>query len=268
MLAREKTSPDFVEALARGLDVIKAFGTQRRAMSLTELAAETKLARATARRFLLTLEQLGYVTSTPAGFVLTPRVLELGVAYTLSGQLWDAAKLHLEELVATTRQAASLAKLDGSDIIYAARVEVPKVVGVNINVGTRYPARSTSLGKVLLASLSPEDLARALAAPSLATVPAFQQRPSDELTEELREIRSRGWAATNSEMTAGVRSIAAPIRGGEGDVIAALNLSVIATEITHEELMRDHLPLLLLAAGKIGREFALLHETPRAVVAT
>jgi IclR family pca regulon transcriptional regulator len=85
--------------------------------------------------------------------------------------------------------------------------------------------------------------------------------------EELREIRSRGWAATSSEMTAGVRSIAAPVRGGAGEVIAATHLSVIATEVTHEQLMQEHLPLLLLAAGKIGREFALLHETPQALVA-
>ncbi len=265
-MAREKTSPDFVEALARGLDVIKAFGAQRRAMSLTELATATNLARATVRRFLLTLEQLGYVASTPSGFILTHRVLELGVAYTLSARLWEAAKLHLEELVEATRQAASLARLEGSDIIYVARVEVPKVVGVNIDVGTRYPARSTALGKVLLASLSPDELARALASPSLSTVPAAHPRPSDEVVEELREIRSRGWAATDGEMTAGVRSIAAPVRGGQGEVIAAINLSVIATEVTQEHLMHSHLPLLLLAAGKIGSDFALLHEAPQVMV--
>ncbi|GHF35261.1 IclR family pca regulon transcriptional regulator [Amycolatopsis bartoniae] len=264
-MSREKTNPDFVESLARGLDVIKAFGYHRRAMSLTELAGEANLARATARRFLLTLEQLGYVKSTAAGFVLTPRVLELGVAYSLSARVWEAARLHLEELVAATQQASSIAQLDGADIIYVARVEVPKVVGVNIDVGTRYPARSTALGKVLLAFLSPDALERTYAVPSLSTVPAFRERPVEELADELREIRSRGWIATNSEMTSGVRSIAAPIREGNGEVFAAINLSVIATEVSHEQLITEYLPWLLIAAGEIGRDLALLREAPQAI---
>lgn len=264
-MSREKTNPDFVESLARGLDVIKAFGCHRRAISLTDLANETNLARATARRFLLTLEQLGYVRSTPAGFVLTPRVLELGVAYSLSGRLWEAARLHLEDLVNATQQASSIAQLDGSDIIYVARVEVPKVVGVNIDVGTRYPARNTALGKVLLASLTPAELEEALSTPSMSTVQSFRERPPAELEGELREIRSRGWTSTDSEMTAGVRSIAAPIREGEGGVFAAINLSAIATEVPHEQLIDEYLPRLLIAAGEIGRDFALLRETPQAV---
>lgn len=262
-MSREKTNPDFIESLARGLDVIKAFGSHRRAMSLTEVAAETGLARASARRCLVTLEQLGYVRSTAAGFVLTPRVLELGVAYTLSARLWEAAKLHLDELVRITRQAASIAQLDGSDIIYVARMEVPKVVGVNIDVGSRYPARSTALGKVLLASLPAAELSSILAIPSLSTVETFRQRTDEELTEDFREIRSRGWAATDSEMTSGVRSIAAPIREGDGEVFAAINLSVIASEVAHDELIDDYLPRLLLVAGEIGRDFALLREAPQ-----
>jgi len=265
-LPREKTNPDFVESLARGLDVVRAFGSHHRPMTLTEIANETQLARATARRFLLTLEQLGYVKSTRAGFFLTPRVLELGVAYTLSARTWEAARLHLEELVAATQQAASLAQLDGADIIYVARVEVPKVVGVNIDVGTRFPARSTALGKVLLAALPPAELEARLATPSLSPVPPFQERPLEDLLSELSEVRSRGWAATSSEMTGGVRSVAAPIRGGKGEVLAAINLSVIATEVSHDRLLKELLPLLLLAAGEIGRGFALLSDTPQTVV--
>jgi IclR family pca regulon transcriptional regulator len=265
-LSREKSNPDFVESLARGLDVIKAFGTHRRPMSLTELAGETRLARATARRFLLTLEELGYVKSTDVGFLLTPRILELGVAYSLSGRLWEAARVHLQELVNATQQAASLAQLDGSDIIYVARVEVPKVVGVNIDVGTRYPARSTALGKILLASLPPDELKRVLATPSLSPVQSFRERSLEELMDELRGIRSRGWTATDSEMTGGVRSVAAPIRQGEGEVFAAINLSAIATEVSHEQLIDDFLPRLLVCAGEIGRDFALLRETPQAVI--
>ncbi|MBY4111624.1 helix-turn-helix domain-containing protein [Rhodococcus fascians] len=262
-MTREKTNADFVESLARGLDVIKSFGTHRRALSLTDLAAEANLARATARRFLLTLEQLGYVKTTPAGFILTPRVLELGVAYTMSARVWEAARVHLSELVDATQQASSIAQLDGADIIYVARVEVPKVVGVNIDVGTRYPARSTALGKVLLASLGPEALAETLDKPSIARTPSYRACSDDDLRRELVEIRSRGWTSTSSEMTGGVRSIAAPIRQGGGEAFAAVNLSVIATEVSHDTLIEEYLPRLLVTAGEIGRDFALLQDAPQ-----
>ncbi|GAA2216280.1 IclR family transcriptional regulator C-terminal domain-containing protein [Nonomuraea monospora] len=267
-MSRDKTSPDFVEALARGLDVIKAFGPHRRAMSLTEIASETALARATARRILLTLEQLGYVRSTPAGFLLTPRVLELGVAYTLSAGLWEIAQPHLRELVVATNQAASVAYLDGSDIIYVARTAAPKVVATTINAGTRFPARSTALGKMLLSSLSPDDLARALATPSASSVPAFREQPIERLDDDLREIRSQGWAATHEEMSPGVRSIAAPIRDGQGEVIAAVNLAAIAAEVTHQQMTEEYLPLVLLAASEIGREYALVRSSPQELVPT
>ncbi|RKS76885.1 IclR family transcriptional regulator [Actinomadura pelletieri DSM 43383] len=262
-MSREKTGPDFVEALARGLDVIKAFGTRRRPMSLSEIASETGLARATARRILLTLEQLGYVRSSPAGYLLAPRVLELGVAYTLSAGLWEIAQPHLRELVAATGQAASVAQLDGADIIYVARVAVPKVVATVINVGTRFPARSTALGKTLLSALGPDDLAAVLAAPSSSETPAFRERPIGRLDDDLREIRSRGWAETDEEMSPGVRSIAAPIRDGDGTVIAAVNVSALVAEVTHETMIEEYLPLLLVAASEIGRDYALLRDTPQ-----
>ncbi|QXJ21175.1 helix-turn-helix domain-containing protein [Actinomadura graeca] len=267
-MAREKTGPDFVEALARGLDVIKAFGSHQRAMPLTEVAGETGLARATARRILLTLEQLGYVRSTPAGFLLTARVLELGVAYTLSAGLWEIAQPHLRQLVVATNQAASVAQLDGSDIIYVARAAVPKVVATTIDVGTRFPARSTALGKMLLSSLTPDDLAGALATPSASRVPAFREQPIERLEDDLREIRSRGWAATDQEMSPGVCSIAAPIRDGDGEVIAAVNLSAIAAEVTGDQMTEEFLPLVLLAASEIGRNYTLMRNTPQELVST
>ncbi|MEN3299940.1 helix-turn-helix domain-containing protein, partial [Pseudonocardia sp.] len=113
-MPREGTGPDFIEALARGLEVIAAFGPGRPAMSLTEVATATGLARPTARRILLTLTELGYVRSGERGFALTPRVLELGVAYVRSMGLWDVARPHMERLVARTDESCSIAQLDGS----------------------------------------------------------------------------------------------------------------------------------------------------------
>src|SRR6478672_11388494 len=125
---RGETGPDFIEALARGLDVIRAFEPNHPTMTLSEVAAATGLARPTARRLLLTLEELGYIRAAGNQFSLTPRVLSLGMAYVGSLGLWDIARPHLERLVAATRESSSISQLDGSDIVYVARVAVPKLI--------------------------------------------------------------------------------------------------------------------------------------------
>ncbi len=139
-MARRDTSPDFIEALARGLDVIRVFQPRQPVMSLAAVAGASGLARPTARRILLTLEQLGYVRAADGGFELTPRVLELGMAYVLSRNLWDVARPHMEWLVSQTHESSSIAQLDGSDIVYVARVAVPKIIALAVNIGTRFPA--------------------------------------------------------------------------------------------------------------------------------
>ena len=149
---------DFVEALARGLDVLACFDAEHRTMSLSDVAAATGLARPTARRLLLTLEELGFVRATDGGYALTPKVLTLGTAYVSSLGLWDLARPHLEALVRRTGQSSSMSQLDGSDIVYVARVAVPRLIALRVDVGTRFPATQTSQGKVLLAALSPDEL--------------------------------------------------------------------------------------------------------------
>ncbi|WP_433260906.1 IclR family transcriptional regulator domain-containing protein [Actinosynnema sp. CS-041913] len=265
-MPRDDAGPDFIEALARGLDVLKCFGTRPVPMSLAEIATATGLARPTTRRIVLTLEHLGYARSTPEGVTLTPRVLELGVAYTLSTGLWEVAGPHLAELVARTDQAASIAQLDGSDILYVARVEAPKVVSVNVKVGTRFPAGSTALGKVLLAALDPDELRRALATPSRSPVRPHRPKSARELEAELREVRARGWASTDEEVALGVRSVAAPLRDGDGRTTAAVNIAAIAAEVGHRELVEELLPMLLRTAGAIGRDHDLIHAAPQRVV--
>src|SRR5690349_18931229 len=135
---RGETGPDFIEALARGLDVIRAFEPNRPTMTLSEVAAATGLARPTARRMLLTLEELGLVRTDQNGFALTPRVLELGMAYIRANGIWEIARPHLEKLVRHTNESSSLAQLDGSDIVYVARVAVPKIITIAVTVGTRF----------------------------------------------------------------------------------------------------------------------------------
>jgi len=261
-MTRRDGNPDFVEALARGLDVIRAFQPRQPTMSLAAVAAAAGLARPTARRILLTLQQMGYVRVADGGFELTPRVLELGMAYVLSRNRWDLARPHMQRLVARTRESSSVAQLDGSDIVYVARVAVPKIVTLAVTIGTRFPATATSLGKVLLAALPPGAADRVLAEPSRSGITPRLQPSAQQRAEALRGVRARGWAATDEELAPGIRSIAAPLRDGDGQVIAALNICVHAAETPMDVLTDEYLPLLLQTAGAISADWAACQAVP------
>ncbi|MFL6099703.1 MAG: IclR family transcriptional regulator C-terminal domain-containing protein [Actinomycetales bacterium] len=262
-MARRDEDPSFIEAIARGLDVIRSFDARRPAMTLSEVAGATALARPTARRILRTLELLGYVRQTSEGYALTPRVLDLGHAYVQALGLWDIAKPHMRALVAQTHESSSVAQLDGYDIVYVARVAVPKIIALAVDIGTRFPAPQTSMGKVLLAGLTPAELDCTLALPSRSDVRPRWQPERSELDAVLRDVRAKGWALTDEQLAHGIRSIAAPVRDGEGRVIAALNVTVHAAETSIDTLQRDHLPLLLQAASDISADFARYQDLPR-----
>jgi IclR family pca regulon transcriptional regulator len=261
-MARRDTNPDFVESIARGFDVIKAFRPGSPALSLSDVAIASGLARPTARRILHTLEALGYVRVMDGRFTLAPRVLELGLTYVQSLGLWDVARPHLDRLVAQTHESSSIAQLDGSDIVYVARVSVPKIIALAVQIGTRFPAPATSLGKVLLADLGAQELDRVLAEPSRAGVVARHAPSRDELDVLLREARARGWAATDEHLARGIRSVAAPLRDGTGRVIAAVNVTVQAAETSMDTLLGEHLPRLLHTAGEISADFASRDALP------
>jgi IclR family pca regulon transcriptional regulator len=268
MPARPDTGPDFIEALARGLDVIRAFRPLRPVMTLSEVAAATGLARPTTRRILLTLAELGYVRQSDSGFALTPRVLELGVAYVRSMGLWDVARPHMERLCALTNESVSIAQLDGPDIIYVARVAVPKIVTLSVQIGTRFPALPTSLGKVQLAALPPAELEAVLAQPTRSGLTPKWQPDAAERDAVLRDVRARGWALTDEQLALGIRSVAAPLRDGNGTVVAGINVNCHASETSVEHMVEHHLPLLLQVAGEISADFARLGTVPHEVVAS
>src|SRR5580693_4075439 len=265
-MARRDRSPDFIEALARGLDVIRAFQPHQPVMSLAAVAGAAGLARPTARRVLLTLQQLGYVRAAEGGYELTPRVLELGMSYVLSRNLWEVARPHMERLVAQTHESSSIAQLDGSDIVYVARVAVPKIVALAVTIGTRFPAMQTSLGKVLLAALPPDEAERVLAEPSRSGLVPRCQPDSPERSVVLREVRARGWALTDGELAPAIRSVAVPLRDGDGRTIAALNVNAHAAETTLDVLTGQHLPLLLETASAISADWAACHGVPQVTV--
>ena len=235
-----------------------------------------------ARRILLTLEQLGYVRQVggqpgsagqaasgqgAGGYELTPRVLDLGMSYVLSRGLWEVARPHMAALVARTRNSSSIAQLDGSDIVYVARVAVPKIVTLAVTIGTRFPAMQTSLGKVLLAALPTAEAERVLAEPSRSGITPRWQPDAGERAAALREVRARGWALTDEQLAPGIRSVAVPLRDGEGRVIAALNVNSHAAETPLEVLTGEYLPLLLQAAGGISADWAVCQSVPQVTVA-
>ena len=261
-MAGRGAGPDFVEALARGLDILTCFDALHRRMSLSDIAAAADLARPTARRLLLTLEELGYVRVADGGYELTPQVLRLGSAYASSLGLWEMARPHLEDLVARTGESSSMAQLDGADIVYVARVAVPKLIALRVDIGTRFPALWTSQGKVLLAHLDADERRAALALPSRSGVAVSPIGPERDVDDELRAVRARGWAVADEELARGVRSVAVPVRDDRGVVRAAMNVTVHAAETSLETLTEEHLPLLLRAAGEISADWSVWLSRP------
>ena len=155
-----------------------------------------------------------------------------------------------------------MAQLDGSDIIYVARVSVPKLIALRVEIGTRFPAVQTSQGKVLLAALSPEGLASTLDHAQPGGLPRYIGRSEGQLRDELTQVRARGWALADEELAPGVRSVAVPVRDGAGVVRAAMNITVHAAETSTERLLQEHLPLLLRTAGEVSAEWALWQSRP------
>jgi IclR family pca regulon transcriptional regulator len=176
------------------------------------------------------------------------------------------ARPHMEKLVAQTNESTSIAQLDGSDIVYVARVAVPKIVTLGVSIGTRFPAPATSMGKVLLAALPPEAMARVLAERSRSGITPRWQPSAAELATALREVRAKGWALADQDLAPGIRSIATGVRDGEGRVIAAVNVTVHAAETSVETLVEEHLPRLLRAAADISHDWSLTARIPAVTV--
>jgi IclR family transcriptional regulator, pca regulon regulatory protein len=242
---------DFVQSLDRGLAVIRAFGPDRERLSLSEVARLTGLTRAATRRFLLTLVKLGYVRSDGREFSLRPRVLELGYAYLSGLAMPEIASPHLEELVARVRESSSISVLDGHQIVYVARVPTKRIMTVAISVGTRFPAYATSMGRVLLAGMSPEELDRYLAEADLGPITARTVTDPERLREIVGEVGRQGYAIVDQELEEGLRAIAAPISGSGGAVTAAINLSAHASRVSLSVMRAELLPALLETAARI-----------------
>jgi IclR family transcriptional regulator, pca regulon regulatory protein len=247
---------DFVQSLDRGLAVIRCFSSERPSLTLSEVAERTGLTRAAARRFLLTLQELGYVGSTGRQFSLRPRVLALGYAYLSSFSVAQIAQPHLEDLAEELHESCSVSVLDGDDIVYVARASANRIMTIALTVGTRLPPYPTSMGRVLLASLPEEELDAHLRRTELRKLTERTVVDETELRQILAKVAAQGWAAVDQELEAGVRSIAVPIRDSSGRVVAAINASAHAARVQMRTLEKQFLPRLLNAAQQIDAELA------------
>lgn len=245
-------SGDFIQSLERGLSVINSFAQERRAQTLSEVAQQTGLTRATARRVLLTLTELGYVHQSNRDFSLTPKVLDLGYSFLSSFRVVELAQLPMEKLVEEVRESSSMSVLDGSEIVYVARVPTKRIMTIALALGSRLPVYPTSMGRVLLAGQSDEEIDEYISTTTFERLTTHTVSDEAEFRERLGEVREQGYALVDQELEEGVRSIAAPITNADGEVIAAMNVSCHAARVTVSRMKKEFRPHLVATAAEIS----------------
>lgn len=252
----QKNDPDHVEALARGLSVLKAFSAQDRPLSVSDVAELVGITRTAARRFILTLEYLGYLSYDASGYSLRPAVLEIGDAYLLSHRLLALAHPHLASLVQEVGETASLTVLHQGRVIYVDRVHADRVLTVNIIIGTSLPAYATATGRILLSGLTDEALDEYLEALVPESLTGNTAIDREEIRKRITAAREQGWSLADQELAEGLRSIAVPVRDAGGGIIAAVNVSAHATRVSADALRTTVLPCLQRAAAGIADDLA------------
>lgn len=242
---------DFLEALARGLRVIQAFSSDRRQLTLSDIARLVDLPRASVRRTLHTLVHLGFAETDDRLFRLTPRVLTLASAYLLSNAISGILQPATERLSDGVGEACSAAILDGQDVIMIAHASPNRVINVSAQIGFRLPAISSSLGRVLLAALDDRELDRLLTRikPEKLTPATVVDRA--ELGRAIRRVRDDGYSLVDQETEVGFRSVSVPLRRLDGKVIAALNIGAHSNRCTLETMRNVLLPKLQALATEL-----------------
>jgi len=245
--------PNFMTSLARGLVVIQAFTQQSPQMTISQLSIKTGLSRAAVRRCLYTLTKLGFAGAEDGSrYSLRPRLLTLSHTYTTSNTLSTAAQPILERMSATLRESFSVATLDGEDIVYIACTQVNRVMAVDLHIGSRLPAYCTSMGRVLLAYLPPEQLEHYLAKVVLTPHTTRTITSIEKLRLALRNVRRNGYALVDQEFEVGLRSLAVPVYSNSGRVVATMNLSGNAPRLSVLEMQSRFLAPLRNAASELS----------------
>jgi IclR family pca regulon transcriptional regulator len=253
-VSEEKSSQNHIQGLERGLAVLQAFDAERPNPTASELAEATQLARPVVRRILLTLQRLGYVATAGGRWTLTPRVLSIGQHYTATHALIELAQPHLVRLAERTGESATLATLDGNEVVYIARVPVRRVLSVTVAAGTRVAAHATSLGRVLLAWEPPGRAEQVITECGLPRLTPYTVTDPARFRDILAEVREQGWSMVVNEREEGLISLSAPIRDHDERVIAALASSTSTGRATPEEMREDVIPILVDTAKRISAD--------------
>lgn len=249
---RHAGNPDFVLSLARGLCVIESFEGHTEGRSIGEIAQSTGLSRAAVRRLLLTLEMLGYVESSRRDYRLKTRVLKLGLSYLSSTSAVAAAQPILERITEALGESASMSMLDGDQIVYVARSPASRVLSVGLSVGSRLPAYCTSMGRVLLASLSDAELDEYLHRLKPRAFTAKTVVDPRKLRKVILRVRKDGYALVSGELEDGLRALAVPVRTRQKRVAAAINVGAHALRMDQKQMLRRCLPVLQKSAAALG----------------
>jgi IclR family pca regulon transcriptional regulator len=242
---------DLIAGLEKGLAVIAAFDQGRPRMTMSEVATLCGLTRAAARRYLITLEYLGFVTSDRKMYSLSPKVLRLGQSYMHSARLPRVVQPELHRLAHEVKEASAAGVLDGNDVICIAATSAGRVVSTTLQPGTRVPAYCTANGRVLLASRPQSEVDAWLAAQTLAPLTPNTITSTDRLRAEIARTRTQGYAAVDQELETGLRTISVPLKNYRGEVLAALNVSVHAARVSMGKLVDECLPALLHAQASL-----------------
>lgn len=244
-------SESFVRAFARGLQVIEAMGQSGSRQTLAEIAETVDLPRTAVRRFLLTLIDLTFVRTDGKHYWLTPRVLRLGLSYLSSLPYWREAQLALEELSARVKQSCALSVLDGEEIVYVQRQHAKRILLMSPSLGSRLPVHAVSMGRVLLAGLSDEEVDNYLKNATFKKRTSATVVDPKRLRTEILKAREQGYAWIDGELDESICGLAVPVRDQEGETIAAINVSLASGEFTREEAVAQFLPSLRLAASRL-----------------
>jgi len=252
--AQDKDAKDkeFMLTLAKGLAVLNAFGRVRPVMTLSQAAQTVDLSRATARRVLHTLVKLGYVEQNDRQFALSPRIMQLVFAYVSSQNWIDRVVPLMKTLSDRFHESCSAAILEGTEIIYVARIPARRIMSTVLSVGSRLPAFHSSMGRIQLGFLDEAEIWRRLKSVRIEPLTPATITDLQALYERIRDDRRQGFSIVDEELERGLRSIAVPIVDRDGQCIGALNLSTHSTRTTRSELRETFLPELKQAAAQVS----------------
>lgn len=250
-----------LESLERGLRVLELFGQgEARAYSMIEIAERLQITRASALRIMATLQDLGYVRLDARAYSLSPRVLNLGYSYLSALGFRSIVQPIMLDLVRDTQETCSIGVLDGSDVVYVARVETRRIIRIDLNVGSRLPAHLNSMGRVLMAALPDAKLAALIRHTRLERLTKRSITDKNTLRERIETVRQLGFCYIDGEVDDRIAGLATPIKDRFGSTVAALNLSLGFDRHSPEEIQATMLPLLQVATQKI--ELILHNDIP------